>query len=118
MAAAPQLATLSFAGLQTKRSYALDVYFSDVVGALANFDSGGGASATSDTFYIAPENVILTDFSIATGMTDTTKIAVVSNGVQTGNRLRYANFLNTLATRLALNIPFRAGSKIGFIQEA
>ena len=118
MAAAPQLATISLLGLQTGRTYAIDVYFSDVVGGLANFDSGGGASATSDTFYIMPENVRLTDFSVVTGLTDTTKVAVVSNGVQTGNRIRYANFLNTLATRLALNIPFRAGSKLGFIQEA
>lgn len=118
MAAAPQLATINFVGLQTNRTYSIDVYFSDIVGGLANFDSGGGASAASDTFYIAPENIRMTDFSIKTGMTDTTKIAIVSNGVQTGNRLRYANFVNTLANRIDVNIPFRAGSKIGFIQEA
>ena len=86
--------------------------------ALVNFDSGGGASAASDTFYIAPENVMLEEMSLVTGLTDTTKLAVVSNSVQTGNRLRYANYLNTLATRMKINIPFRAGSKIGLIQEA
>ena len=118
MAAAPQLATLTFAGQQTGRSHSVDLYLSDVVAALTNFDSGAGAGAASDTFWIAPENVILTDFSVKTGLTDTTKIVVVANSVQTGNRLRYANFLNTLAFRPALKIPFRAGTKIGFVQEA
>ena len=79
MAAAPQLATASFVGVQTRRTYAVDVYLSDVAAALVNFDSGAGAGAGSDTFWIAPENVILTDFSIKTGMTDTTKISTRCN---------------------------------------
>ena len=118
MAAAPQSGTLSFVGVQTKRTYTIDIYISDVVAANMNFDSGAGASAASDQFWIAPENCILKDFSIKTGLTDTTKLAIVANGVATGNRLRYANFLNTLAFRPVLQIPFRAGSKVGAIQEA
>ena len=118
MAAAPQLATMSFKGVQTKRTYTIDVYLSDVVAANMNFDSGGGAGAGSDKFWTAPENIILNDFSIKTGMTDTTKINVVANNVSTGNRLRYANFLNTLAYRPVLAMPFRGGTKISAIQEA
>jgi len=118
MAAAPQLATMSFVGVQTKRTYTIDVYCSDVVAANSNFDSGAGASAGSDQFWTAPENIVLKDFSILTGMTDTTKLNVVANNVSTGNRLRYANFLNTLAFRPVLSMPFRAGTKISAIQEA
>lgn len=118
MAAAPKSGTMSFVGIQTKRTYTIDVYVSDVVAGLVNFDSGAGASATSDTFWIAPENVILKDFSIVTGLTDTKKISIIANSVPTGNRLRYANFLNTLAFRPVLQIPFRAGSKVGAAEEA
>lgn len=118
MAAAPQYGTMTFNGVQTGRSYAVDVYLSDVAAANVNFDSGGGAGSSSDQFWIAPENIILKDFSVKTGLTDTTKIHIVANGVGTGNRLRYANFLNTLAFRPALNVPFRAGTKVGSTQEA
>lgn len=118
MAAAARSGTMSFAGVQTGRTYTIDIYISDVVAALMNFDSGSGAGATSDQFWIAPENLVLKDFSIAAGITDTTKINIVANNVGTGNRLRYANFLNTLAFRPVLNIPFRAGTKISASQEA
>lgn len=118
MAAAPRYGTLFYQGVQTQRTYAIDVYISDVVGASMNFDSGSGASASSDTFWIAPENVVLTDFSVATGLTDTTKISINANGVQTGNRLRYANHLNSLNNRPKLYVPFRAGTKIACSQEA
>jgi hypothetical protein len=118
MAAAPRSGTMFFRGTQTGRTYAVDVYVSDVVGGAVTFDSGAGASATSDTFYIAPENIILNDFSIASGLTDTAKISINANGVQTGNRLRYANHLNSLNNRPLLGVPFRAGSKIACSQEA
>ena len=118
MAATPQYGTIFLKGVQTQRTYAVDVYISDVASAAVNFDSGSGASSGSDTFYIAPENVILVDFSVVTGLADTTKISINANGVQTGNRLRYANQLNSLNNRPQLAIPFRAGSKIAFSQEA
>lgn len=118
MSATPKYGTLFYLGVQTGRTYAIDTYVSDVVGGAVTFDSGSGASATSDTFWIAPENVVLKDFSIATGLADTTKISINANGVQTGNRLRYANHLNTLNNRPQLGIPFRAGTKIAASQEA
>lgn len=118
MAAAPKSGTLSFIGVQTKRTYTIDIYISDVVAGNINFDSGAGASAASDLFWNAPENLVLKDLSIPTGLTDTIKINIVANNVSTGNRLRYANFLNTLAFRPVLNIPFRAGTKISAVQEA
>ena len=68
-------------------------------------------------YQTAPENVILYDFSIPTGLTDTTNIVFTSDGAQVPqSRLRYANFVNTLATRPAINIGFRANSNIGAIQ--
>lgn len=118
MAAAPKYGTFFYLGVQTNRTYAIDAYVSDVVGGSVTFDSGAGASSTSDTFWIAPENVILRDWSIPTGLTDTTKISINANGVQTGNRLRHANHLNSLNNRPQLGIPFRAGTKIACSQES
>lgn len=118
MVAAPQFGQMNFLGIQTKQTYAKDVYFSDVVAGLINFDSGGGASASSETFWTPPEAVVLRDVSIHTGLTDTTKIQIVRNGVPTGDIMRYIIQLDTLANRPKLNIPFGAGVKIASIQMA
>ena len=119
MAAAPQYATAMFKGVTSNKTYAVDVYCSDVNGAVANFDSGSGASSTSLGFWKAPEAVVLYDFSINTGMTDTKAIFPTADGGQiAGFRFRYANFLNSLATRPALAIGFRQGTNIGFTQSA
>jgi len=119
MAATPKYGTLMFQGLQTGRAYADDIYVSDVAAAQLTFDNGSGASASSLTYWKAPEDVLLTDFSIATGTADTTNFVLTSDGAQVANsRLRYANFVNTLNNRPKLNIGFKRGSNIGAIQSA
>jgi hypothetical protein len=117
MAAAPKSGTFLFKGLQSGRTYALDTYVSDVLAAGLNFDNGSGATSTSLVYWKCPENVMLYDWSIPTGLTDTTNVVLTSDGAQVPNsRLRHANFVNTLATRPALNIQFRQGSNFGAIQ--
>lgn len=118
MVAAPQMATMTFIGRQTGQTYSKDVYLSDVVAGLVNWDSGAGASANSETFWTPPEAVVMRDFSILTGMTDTTAMQITKNGVPSGNILRYANYLNTLNSRPPMMIAFPAGTKIGLIQIA
>lgn len=119
MAATPRYGSLLFRGAQSGRTYAVDVYVSDVNAAQVTFDNGSGASSTSLVYWKAPENVILEDFSIATGTADTTNLVFTSDGAQVPqSRLRYANFVNTIATRPKLNIGFRSNSNIGAIQAA
>jgi len=92
---------------------------SDVANAQVTWDNGSGASSTSSTFYKAPENIVIYDFSVATGLTDTTNFVLTSDGAQIQNsRLRYANFLNSIATRPVLNIGIAKGSNLGAIQAA
>jgi len=117
MVAAPQLATATFLG-GSGMTYSKDVYLSDVVGGLVNWDVGQGAGSATETFWTPPEGVVLRDFSILTGMTDTTRIQCTRDGVPTGDVLRYANYLNTLNSRPQLNIPFGPGQKISFNQLA
>jgi len=118
MAAAPQYGGLVFTGLQTGKTYAIDLYASDVAAALINLDGGAGAGSATPTFWICPENVTLTDFYIHTGMTDTTRIRITSNGRPTTHMMRYAAQLDTSSGRPTYNINFRAGTQISAIQLA
>lgn len=117
LAATPQFGTMTFIGA-SRRSYSKDVYVSDVNAAQVNWDSGNGASATSDQEWRAPEPVTLVDFAIITGTADTEKLLVTRNGVPTGDALRYTLHLVTIALRPRMNIPFGMGEKISAIQSS
>lgn len=118
MVAAPQSGTFTLIGLRSRRTYTVDVYLSDVANALARFDSGLGAGSASDTFWMTPEPMYLVDFTINTGMTDTTKVSLIVNSAPTGVIFRFAERLNTLATRAPVSIPIPGGVKLGLIQLA
>lgn len=51
-------------------------------------------------------------------MTDTTAGRIVINGAPTKSVIRWANQLNSLATRPALNIPVAAGENLSVVQLA
>jgi len=113
----PTYGTLAFKGLQTGRTYAVDIYISDVVAAAVTFDSGSGAGTASLSYWKAPENVVLYDASIASGPTVMTTIILTADAAQIGgNRLRIANFLNSLSARPVLSVGFKAGTNIGAVQ--
>jgi len=115
MAATPQYGTMIFRGI-SGASYIKDVYISDVNGAPIRFDSGAGASATSQDFTKLPEDSYLVDFSVVTGTADTTKIRLTGNGSPSGFLLRYSIHLTTIATRPQLAIGVNAGTNFGAIQ--
>lgn len=117
MAAAAQSGTAVFQG-RKGNLYFVDFYVSDVVGAQVNFDSGAGAGAASETFWTAPEQVRLVDISIVTGLTDTTNARLTVNGRPLQSVIRWANFLNTLATRPTMANGFDANARVGMIQAA
>jgi hypothetical protein len=112
--AAAQYGVIIFVG-RSGRTYAVDVYISDVAGALINWDSGSGASSTSETFWTPPEQVVMRDFAVHAGMTQTSA-RVARNSVPTGDTLRYAVHLDTLSYRPVLNIPFGAGDRVQITQ--
>ncbi|KKM00383.1 hypothetical protein LCGC14_1804980 [marine sediment metagenome] len=112
MVAAPQLGTFVFVGIGTGQNYNKDIYISDVSQGLVNFSSGGVASATSQSHWRPPEDVLLVDFSVLTGLTDTEVLQLTRDSVPTGDVIRYANHLNTLNSRPRLNVAFAAGSEI------
>jgi hypothetical protein len=118
MAAAPQYGFAKFIGQNTGKTYITHIYLSDVANSEGNFDSGAGASSSSRTWWQPPEPVILVDFAIHTGMTDTTKVRVTKGGQPTASVLVYAAHLDTSNARPALSDGFAPGMAIGFIQLA
>jgi len=118
MVAAPQYGTLSLVGLRSRRIYNVDLYHSDVADALVNMDAGAGAGTTSPTSFTCPEPVLLFDYSIVTGMTDTTKVQVLRNNQPTGDFLRFTQHLTTSARRSPVRLGFRPGTEIRMIQKA
>lgn len=121
MAATPKNAVFVFLGVNGNppKSYNIDAYFSDVDGAAVRFDStGDGAGSDSDTFWMPPEPVLLIDVAITTGMADTTKAALVRNGIPTGHTLRYVPHVDSVAKRPALSVGFLPGQRVGAVQRA
>lgn len=118
MVAAPQYGTMTFKGMRSQRIYNVDVYHNDVADNLMRFDGGGGASATSPDSFTPPEPVLLIDYAIVTGMTDTTKIQVLRNNQPTGDFLRFTQHLTTSAQRSPVLVGFNAGVQVRGIQKA
>lgn len=118
--AAPEFATFTFVALvgSPPRIYNVDVYYSDVVDALINFDGGAGASATSPDSFTAPEAILLTDIAVVTGGTDTTKLQLLRGNQPTGDFIRHVPHLTTNPNRPSLSLGFRAGTQIRAIQKA
>ena len=118
MVAAPQYATFQFIGATTGKSYFVDAYLSDVANANVRFDGGAGSGTGSPVYWKAPEKVILVDFAINTGMTDTTVIRITVNGRPLSQMLRYAQHVNTIATRPAISVGINSQAEFGAIQLA
>lgn len=118
MAATPQYASFTFIGAQTKKTYTVDAYLTDVANALVRWDGGNGSSSSSPDRWVPPENVVLVDYSQVTGTADTTKLQILRNNAPTGDILRYVPHLTTNAFRPRLQIGFRAGMEVRALQLA
>jgi len=117
MAAAARRATLTAVGLASKRLYNVNMYISDVAAAFVTMNANGQAGTGSPTYYILPEDCVIADLSIASGLTDTTLLTMqANNAIVPGVVLQYADFLNTITTRPALGLKAPKGTQIAFVQ--
>lgn len=98
------------------KTYGLSFYSSDVVGASCPMSLVGTAGTGSQTFWIAPEPVVMADISITTGNTVATSLSIYANDIPTGNVVSEAAILNTLANRTFPRVPLKAGTKFTLIQ--
>ena len=106
--------TIICKGLNTGMSYAIDCYVEDAVGGVWRFDSGAGAGATSAVDYLFPEDVAVTDVTMA-GAPTATRGRFTGNGVPSASVIRYGSHLFSLNNRPPLFVKIRAGSRIGIV---
>jgi len=112
----PEIGTATFVG-RSGRAYTIDVYLSDVTAVTCKFNPSGAAGAASSEYWRAPEDVVLRDFSIITGLTATVAMTWGRDGATIpGAMIRLANHLNTNPYRPTLNVLFKAGTLINATQ--
>jgi len=110
--ASAQNGVFTFTG-RTGRIYNVDYYTADTAGVLGTFNPSGAAVAGSPTYWRAPEAVVVTDFAMHTGTTQTGLIMTEDGAIKNGAVIKYVPFLDTIANRPRLNIPFAQGALIG-----
>jgi len=113
---AAQNGTLTLVGLETGRTYNIDVYLPDAVATNWTFSAVGPALSTSSNFYILPEMVQVYDFVLATAPTATNATLYTDNAPVLGGVLRYANQLSSNPNRQRQNIRLAKGSQLQGLQ--
>jgi len=108
-------ASLQAVGLQTGQSYNVDCAVPDAVATQWTFDDGAGATTTSPAWYSFPEDVMLIDISMAAAPT-ATRGRITSNGVPSGNVIRYVSHLYSLNNRPRIGVKVKAGNRVGIVQ--
>lgn len=108
--------TLVMLGRKTGKIYTVDAYIPDATGTKIGWNSTGLAGTSSSTSYRIPEDCYIVDFSIGTAPTAVGAALSVNSAVFNGGAIRWANQLQTLATRLKLKIPLNAGDFIEYTQ--
>lgn len=98
------------------RTYAVDVFIPDAVATLITFNPAGLAVSTSPDNYRVPEDCIIVDITTAAAPTAKGGALKVNSGVVNGGTFRWADRLNTLATRARFNVPIRQGDFVSILQ--
>jgi hypothetical protein len=106
---------ITFTG-RSGKAYTINFYSSDVIGASCTFNTVGVAVAGSTSFYLVPEDVVVTDISFASTNTVSTNFVPYVNDVPIGSAIPIANILNTLNNRSFGNFGIRSGKKFTLIQ--
>jgi len=118
MAATPKTGTLHFLGLRSKTTFTKAFYNADVNGTYCRIDNGNGTPGATggENFVKFNEPVQLFDVATVTGIVDTANIRVMGDYNPTPYVINWASQVNTLATRPPMNIRFKAGTSISFMQ--
>jgi len=113
---AAQNGSLVLVGLQSKKTYNIDIYLPDATSTYWTFNMAGNALSTSPSQLVIPEDVQFYDFSLTTAPTATSVTLQVDNGPVIGGVIRYANQLTSLPNRQRFNIIFKKGSIVQGLQ--
>ena len=104
--------SLTFLGA-SGRTYQVSGYTADTAGYINTFSQSAAAASGGTQYVKLPERASLIDFAIPTGTTQTNMVMTENGAVRNGTLLNFATFLDTIANRPRLSIPFEANSLIG-----
>lgn len=118
MAAAAKSGVIFFKGLQSGTTYQKAIHNTDLINVLVRWDNGSGtpAAATGSDFCTFSEPVQLYDAALVTGITDEKNMRVMADYSPTPYTINWDAYVNTLANRPIMNIPFKAGTRISLMQ--
>ena len=109
--------TATFIGAKTGRKYSALIFLSDVAAVPGKWSITAAPTANSDTYWRPPENVILTDVALPTGLTATVALNWYADGALINAGIVFlANHLNTMPFRPQLTLAFPAGCQISAVQ--
>jgi len=118
MAATPKTGNFEFTG-KSGTKYVYSIYDSDVAAGFIKWDRMKTAVSTSTDFITAPEDMVLTDVSVVTGIVDTASLLLfIDDGAVAGRLLSWANVVNTLQNRSFPTLKISKGRKVQFQQIA
>jgi hypothetical protein len=96
------------------RTFVIDLYIPDAIATDITFSPSGLAVSTSPATFRVPEDVVINEVILsAAAPTAVGAIITVNGAVINGGTWKHSNCLSTLATRLKMNVPVRAGDFIG-----
>jgi chitodextrinase len=118
MGATPKTGAVTFRGLSSGTTYNVALYNADTNGTYCRLDNGSGTpgAAGGSDIVVFNEPVTLIDCSFVTGIVDTANLRVMADYKPTSYVINWANCVNTLSMRTPLNVGFKAGTRIGFMQ--
>ena len=112
MAATPKVGSIEFTGASGQK-YVYSIYNSDVANAFVTWSRMGAAGASSVNFITAPEDMIVSDISVVTGIVDTTQLLLfLDDGAVPGKLIQWANVVNTIQARSFPSFGVRRGRKV------
>ena len=98
------------------RHYVIDTYIPDAVATRLTFNPSGLALSTSATNWRAPEELVITDFSLTTAPTAVGFVVLIDEAIKNGASIRYSNQLVANQKKMPLRITVPAGKEIGGLQ--
>jgi hypothetical protein len=98
------------------RTYLVDLYVPDAVSTSITFNPSGLAGTGSDASWRCPENLVITEISLAGSPTAVGAVLKANGASINGGTFRHANVLATLATRQTFALPIRGGDFISATQ--
>ncbi len=98
------------------RTFTVQLYIPDAVATYIGFAAGGLAGSGSPTFYVVPEDCVLTDVSLTTAPTAVGVTWLANGAAINGGTARWNDYLTSNNQKIPLAIPLSKGTQLGGLQ--